>query len=121
MAVKVIPLDANVQIQKQILAELEILHRCDSQFIIQYFGSFFNENRIMMCTEHMDGVFPAPTLPLHSPELVDPHDWLPLTLSFELRSPPLQLGPLRARIVAPRVGYERVNAVEGCGERLDIE
>ena len=55
MAVKVIPLDANVQIQKQILAELEILHRCDSQFIIQYFGSFFNENRIMMCTEHMDG------------------------------------------------------------------
>lgn len=54
MAVKVIPLDANVQKQKQILAELEILHRCNSQFIIQYFGSFFNENRIMMCTEHMD-------------------------------------------------------------------
>jgi len=64
MAVKVIPLDANVQIQKQILAELEILHRCNSQFIIQYFGSFFNENRIMMCTEHMDGASPpAPPFP----------------------------------------------------------
>ena len=61
-------------------------------------------------------------LPLgHSPELVDPHDRLPLVLAFELGAPPLQLGPLRARIVAPRVRYERVDAVEGCGERLDKE
>eukprot|EP00037_Helgoeca_nana_P013490 m.124164 g.124164 ORF g.124164 m.124164 type:complete len:448 (-) comp22065_c0_seq1:1099-2442(-) len=55
MAVKVIPIDASAEMQRHILAELEILHRCDSPHIIRYFGSFFNENRIMLCTEFMDG------------------------------------------------------------------
>lgn len=35
MAVKVIPIDASAEMQKQILAELEILHRCDSPHIIR--------------------------------------------------------------------------------------
>eukprot|EP00038_Savillea_parva_P000031 m.93695 g.93695 ORF g.93695 m.93695 type:complete len:449 (-) comp10012_c0_seq2:109-1455(-) len=55
MAVKVIPIDASPDVQRHILEELEILYRCDSPYIIRYYGSFFNENRIMLCTEFMDG------------------------------------------------------------------
>jgi serine/threonine protein kinase len=35
MAVKVIPIDASAEMQRHILAELEILHRCDSPHIIR--------------------------------------------------------------------------------------
>eukprot|EP00041_Stephanoeca_diplocostata_P019145 m.407344 g.407344 ORF g.407344 m.407344 type:complete len:439 (+) comp21224_c0_seq2:360-1676(+) len=55
MAVKIIPLAATSDMQKQILSELEILHRCHSEYIIKYYGSVLNENRIMICTEYMDG------------------------------------------------------------------
>lgn len=42
---------------QQILSELQILHKCDSEYIIKYYGSVLNENRIMICTEYMDGTF----------------------------------------------------------------
>eukprot|EP00118_Oscarella_pearsei_P021200 m.236768 g.236768 ORF g.236768 m.236768 type:complete len:573 (+) comp40138_c0_seq9:211-1929(+) len=55
MAVKVIPLDVTLEEQKQILAELEVLHQCQSPYIIGFYGTFFVENRISICTEYMDG------------------------------------------------------------------
>ncbi|XP_055363347.1 dual specificity mitogen-activated protein kinase kinase 5 isoform X2 [Betta splendens] len=55
LAVKVIPLDITVELQKQIMSELEILYKCDSLYIITFFGAFFVENRISICTEFMDG------------------------------------------------------------------
>uniref|UniRef100_A0A3P9JSN7 Mitogen-activated protein kinase kinase 5 n=1 Tax=Oryzias latipes TaxID=8090 RepID=A0A3P9JSN7_ORYLA len=54
LAVKVIPLDITVELQKQIMSELEILYKCDSPYIITFFSAFFVENRISICTEFMD-------------------------------------------------------------------
>jgi len=55
MAIKVIPLDITEDIQRQILSELSILFQCNTQFIIAFYGAFFIENKISMCTEFMDG------------------------------------------------------------------
>ncbi|XP_073509563.1 dual specificity mitogen-activated protein kinase kinase 5 isoform X2 [Phyllobates terribilis] len=55
LAVKVIPLDITVELQRQIMSELEILYKCDSPYIIGFYGAFFAENRISICTEFMDG------------------------------------------------------------------
>ncbi|XP_075015818.1 dual specificity mitogen-activated protein kinase kinase 5 isoform X3 [Calonectris borealis] len=55
LAVKVIPLDITLELQKQIMSELEILYKCDSSYIIGFYGAFFVENRISLCTEFMDG------------------------------------------------------------------
>nr|BAB29020.1 unnamed protein product [Mus musculus] len=37
------------------MSELEILYKCDSSYIIGFYGAFFVENRISICTEFMDG------------------------------------------------------------------
>ncbi|XP_033634118.1 dual specificity mitogen-activated protein kinase kinase 5-like isoform X1 [Asterias rubens] len=55
MAIKVISVDITPDVQKQILSELQILYKCDSSFIIGFYGAFFTENRISICTEFMDG------------------------------------------------------------------
>lgn len=55
MAVKVIELDISPDVQKQIICELEILYKCNSRAIIAFYGAFFQENRISICTEFMDG------------------------------------------------------------------
>ncbi|XP_046844938.1 dual specificity mitogen-activated protein kinase kinase 5-like [Xenia sp. Carnegie-2017] len=55
MAVKVIQLDLTPEVQKQILLELNILFKCESPYIIGFFGAFFLENLISICTEFMDG------------------------------------------------------------------
>uniref|UniRef100_A0A673TJH9 Dual specificity mitogen-activated protein kinase kinase 5 n=1 Tax=Suricata suricatta TaxID=37032 RepID=A0A673TJH9_SURSU len=56
LAVKVILLDITLELQKQIMSELEILYKCDSSYIIGFYGAFFVENRISICTEFMDVV-----------------------------------------------------------------
>ena len=55
LAVKVIPLDISVDAKKQIISELEVLHRCNSPVIIAFYGAYFMENRISICAEWMDG------------------------------------------------------------------
>ncbi|XP_052276707.1 dual specificity mitogen-activated protein kinase kinase 5-like isoform X2 [Dreissena polymorpha] len=55
MAVKVIQLDVDIEVQKTILAELDILCKCNSEAIIGFYGAYFIENRISICTEYMDG------------------------------------------------------------------
>ncbi|KAJ8304838.1 hypothetical protein KUTeg_018421 [Tegillarca granosa] len=51
----VIQLDVDVEAQKQIISELQILCKCNSPAIIGFYGAFFVENRISICTEFMDG------------------------------------------------------------------
>lgn len=55
MAVKVMKLDVDVDVQRQIISELEILSKCNSPAIIDFYKAFFVENRISICTEYMDG------------------------------------------------------------------
>ncbi|XP_014674450.1 PREDICTED: dual specificity mitogen-activated protein kinase kinase 5-like [Priapulus caudatus] len=55
MAVKVIPLDITPSVQKEIMSELEVLYKCNSPVIIDFYGAYFIENRISICTEFMDG------------------------------------------------------------------
>ncbi|XP_006812536.1 dual specificity mitogen-activated protein kinase kinase 5-like [Saccoglossus kowalevskii] len=55
MAIKVIPLDITPEIQKQIMSELQILYKCNFPVIIGFYGAFFSENRISICTQYMDG------------------------------------------------------------------
>ncbi|EDO40740.1 predicted protein [Nematostella vectensis] len=55
IAVKVIPLDVTPEVQRQIISEMEISFQCASPYIIEFYGAFFVENRISMCTEYMDG------------------------------------------------------------------
>eukprot|EP00106_Octopus_bimaculoides_P005021 XP_014772463.1 PREDICTED: dual specificity mitogen-activated protein kinase kinase 5-like [Octopus bimaculoides] len=55
MAVKVIQLDVTQETQSEIISELEILCQCHSPAIIGFYGAFFVENRISICTEFMDG------------------------------------------------------------------
>jgi mitogen-activated protein kinase kinase 5 len=56
VAVKVIAIDVTVEVQKHIMSELDVLHQCHSQYIIGFYGAFFLENRISICTEFMDGI-----------------------------------------------------------------
>jgi len=34
--------------------ELEILHKCDSPYIVDFYGAFFVEGAVYMCMEYMD-------------------------------------------------------------------
>lgn len=54
MAMKTIAIEFNPEMQKQILTELQVLHSCRSEFIIGFYGAFFNSGRICILTEHMD-------------------------------------------------------------------
>lgn len=35
--------------------ELDILHKCDSPYIVDFYGAFFVEGAVYMCIEYMDG------------------------------------------------------------------
>jgi mitogen-activated protein kinase kinase len=55
MAMKEIRLELDEQKLTQIIMELDILHRCVSPFIIDFYGAFFQEGAVYMCVEYMDG------------------------------------------------------------------
>ena len=40
---------------KQIIMELEVLHKCRSPYIIDFYGAFFSEGAVFICMENMDG------------------------------------------------------------------
>ncbi|TFK26978.1 STE/STE7/MEK1 protein kinase [Coprinopsis marcescibilis] len=54
MAKKSVLIDAKSAVRKQILRELDIMHECQSDFIISCFGSFLAEPNICICMEFMD-------------------------------------------------------------------
>ncbi|KAI9932210.1 hypothetical protein ASPWEDRAFT_51084 [Aspergillus wentii DTO 134E9] len=55
MAMKEIRLELDESKFAQIIMELDILHRCVSPFIIDFYGAFFQEGAVYMCVEYMDG------------------------------------------------------------------
>jgi mitogen-activated protein kinase kinase len=55
MAMKEIRLELDEAKFAQIIMELDVLHRCRSPFIIDFYGAFFQEGAVYICMEHMDG------------------------------------------------------------------
>ncbi|KAH8699076.1 putative MAP kinase [Talaromyces proteolyticus] len=55
MAMKEIRLELDEKKFAQIIMELDILHRCVSPFIIDFYGAFFQESAVYICVEYMDG------------------------------------------------------------------
>ncbi|KAI9332296.1 kinase-like domain-containing protein [Zopfochytrium polystomum] len=54
MARKIIHIEANKVVQKQILRELQILKNCHSPYIVSFFGAFLHDANISICMEYMD-------------------------------------------------------------------
>ncbi|KAF7298632.1 STE/STE7/MEK1 protein kinase [Mycena indigotica] len=60
MAKKVVLIDAKPAERKKILLELQIMHDCDSRFIVSSYGAYLAEPNICLCMEFMDkGSFDA--------------------------------------------------------------
>ncbi|CCK72345.1 mitogen-activated protein kinase kinase PBS2 KNAG_0J02660 [Huiozyma naganishii CBS 8797] len=55
MAMKEVRLELDEAKFRQILMELEILHKCQSPYIVDFYGAFFIEGAVYMCMEYMDG------------------------------------------------------------------
>ncbi|KAL1957489.1 hypothetical protein VTO42DRAFT_5952 [Malbranchea cinnamomea] len=55
MAMKEIRLELDEAKFTAIITELDILHRCVSPFIIDFYGAFFQEGAVYICVEYMDG------------------------------------------------------------------
>jgi mitogen-activated protein kinase kinase len=55
MAMKEIRLELDEAKFAAIIMELDVLHRCLSPFIIDFYGAFFQEGAVYICMEYMDG------------------------------------------------------------------
>lgn len=55
MAMKEIRLELDDAKFAAIIMELEVLHKCTSPFIIDFYGAFFQEGAVYLCMEYMDG------------------------------------------------------------------
>ncbi|KAI8803822.1 kinase-like domain-containing protein [Cladochytrium replicatum] len=53
LARKVIHVEAKQSVRKQILRELQIMHKCNSPYIVSFYGAFLNEGDISICMEFM--------------------------------------------------------------------
>ncbi|KAI9027118.1 kinase-like domain-containing protein [Phycomyces nitens] len=54
MARKIIHVDANINVQKQIIRELRFMQDCNSRHIVSFYGAFMNGGDISICMEYMD-------------------------------------------------------------------
>lgn len=55
MAMKEIRLELEETKFSQIIMELDILHKCVSPYIVDFYGAFFAEGAVYVCMEYMDG------------------------------------------------------------------
>ena len=54
-APQVIHVEANKEMRKRIVRELQIMHGCHSDYIVTFYGAFLNDNNdVIMCMEYMD-------------------------------------------------------------------
>ena len=56
LARKLVHLEVKTSVRNQILKELEVLHKCNSPYIVGFYGAFTNNNDISICMEFMDGL-----------------------------------------------------------------
>ncbi|KAI8923542.1 kinase-like domain-containing protein [Entophlyctis helioformis] len=54
MARKIIHVEAKNSVRRQILRELQILHKCNSPYIVSFYGAFLSEGDISICMEYMN-------------------------------------------------------------------
>ncbi|KAJ4350372.1 MAP kinase kinase (MEK) [Didymosphaeria variabile] len=55
MARKIIHVEAKNEVRKRIVRELRIMHDCNSEYIVAFYGAFQNESGdVIMCMEYMD-------------------------------------------------------------------
>ncbi|KAL1936115.1 hypothetical protein VTP01DRAFT_249 [Rhizomucor pusillus] len=54
MARKIIHVEANINVRKQIMRELQFMHDCNSKHIVSFYGAFMNGGDISICMEYMD-------------------------------------------------------------------
>ncbi|KAF2030273.1 Pkinase-domain-containing protein [Setomelanomma holmii] len=55
MARKIIHVEAKNEVRKRIVRELRIMHDCNSEYIVDFYGAFQNESGdVIMCMEYMD-------------------------------------------------------------------
>lgn len=54
MARKIIHVEAKNSVRRQILRELQILHKCNSPYIVGFYGSFLKDSDIHICMEYMN-------------------------------------------------------------------
>jgi mitogen-activated protein kinase kinase len=52
---QVIHVEAKNEVRKRIVRELRIMHDCNSEYIVDFYGAFQNESGdVIMCMEYMD-------------------------------------------------------------------
>jgi mitogen-activated protein kinase kinase len=69
MARKIIHVEAKKEVRKRIVRELQIMHECNSPYIVSFYGAFMNESGdVTMCMEYMDCgcVLPLPPSTTHT-------------------------------------------------------
>lgn len=54
MAKKTIRIDGQPEVRKQIVRELHIMHECDNDNIVDFYGAYVLEGDVVMCMEYMD-------------------------------------------------------------------
>ncbi|KAH6567443.1 hypothetical protein BASA60_009033 [Batrachochytrium salamandrivorans] len=54
VALRIIHVEAKNSVRRQILRELQILHKCNSPYIVSFYGAFLNEGDISICMEFMN-------------------------------------------------------------------
>ncbi|KAG1939763.1 dual specificity mitogen-activated protein kinase kinase [Pimephales promelas] len=52
---RLIHLEIKPAIRNQIIRELQVLHECNSPYIVGFYGAFYSDGEISICMEHMDG------------------------------------------------------------------
>ncbi|KIH53161.1 hypothetical protein ANCDUO_16721 [Ancylostoma duodenale] len=56
MARKLVHLEVKPSVRQQIVKELAVLHKCNSPYIVGFYGAFIDNNDISICMEYMDGL-----------------------------------------------------------------
>lgn len=75
MARKIIHVEAKKEVRKRIVRELQIMHECNSPYIVSFYGAFMNETGdVTMCMELMDCGYAIilPPLQAHTHTRTDP-------------------------------------------------
>lgn len=93
MARKIIRVEAKKEVRKRIVRELQIMHECNSPYIISFYGAFMNEmGDVIMCMEYMDCGSVKPQPPQHA-------NFLSKRLPRSLDSISKSFGPVRVDVV----------------------
>lgn len=51
--IQLIHLEIKPAIRNQIIRELQVLHECNSPYIVGFYGAFYSDGEISICMEHM--------------------------------------------------------------------